>query len=64
MTTTTTADYYELDLRGVPDGAYDLAVVLYQPLSGGGFRDLPFGDASRAVIRRITIRNGQVEQAA
>jgi hypothetical protein len=50
-----TADYYELDLRDLPAGAYDLAAVVYQALPGGVFRDLPYAGSDRAVIDRITL---------
>jgi len=50
-----TADYYELDLRGLAAGPYDLAAVLYQPLPSGGFHNLPYGQSERAVFGRITL---------
>jgi hypothetical protein len=58
-----TADYYELDLRTTPDGAYDLSVVLYQALPGGGFRNLPYGGGERAVVGRLTLNAGQTSFA-
>ncbi len=52
-----TADYYELDVRSLPDGPYDLAVVLYQPLPGG-YRNLAYGSTDRAVLGTVTMRSG------
>jgi 4-amino-4-deoxy-L-arabinose transferase-like glycosyltransferase len=53
-----TGDYYELDLRGLSDGAYDLAVVLYEALPGGGFRNLSYGASERAVVGKLTLAGG------
>ncbi|MBV9119731.1 MAG: hypothetical protein JOZ39_03405 [Chloroflexi bacterium] len=50
-----TADYYELDERGLPAGAYDLAVVLYQPLPNGGFRNLSCDGQERAIATRVNL---------
>ena len=55
-----TADYYELDVRGLTDGSYDLAVVVYQTLPGGAFRNLPFRGADRAIVRSINLSGGHV----
>ncbi len=58
-----TADYYELDLRGVADGAYELAVVVYEG-GNGGFRNLRFGGADRAVLERVVVARGGLEFTA
>lgn len=50
-----TADYYELDLRALPVGAYDLAVVLYEPLPSGGFHNLEYDGAGQAMLGRLTL---------
>jgi hypothetical protein len=54
-----TADYYELDVRPLADGAYDLAVILYQPQPDGSFRNLPYGGSDRAVIGKLTLTRGR-----
>ncbi len=59
-----TADYHELDIRDLPDGSYDLAVVLYQALPGGKFRNLPYGGSDRAVLGQVTISGGAVRFSA
>ena len=58
-----TADYYELDLREVPDGTYDLAVVLYQPLPNGEFRNLSYAGSDRAVLGRLVLSGGRISFA-
>lgn len=55
-----TGDYYELDLRSLPDGIYDLAVVLYQPLPNGGFRNLTYAGADQAIAGRLALSAGGV----
>jgi len=58
-----TADYYELDLRSLPDATYDLVVVLYQALPGGGFRNLSYDGADRAVVGKLALAGGRISFA-
>jgi hypothetical protein len=54
-----TADYYELDVRGLSDGSYALAVVMYQRLPNG-LRNLSYNGLDRAVVGQLTLSRGVV----
>ena len=55
-----TADYYELDLHPLRDAAYELAVVVYQPLPNDAFRNLTYKGADRALMGTLTLAGSRV----